>query len=212
MLGPCGDPTTSRTLRCRGVNWLAHLCLAAPTPLARLGQLAGDFVRGDELASLTPELREGVLQHRALDAFTDAHPAPRRCRARISGPLRRFGPVLVDVFFDHALAVDFERHADGRGLDEFVDGVHADLAAHVGLLPERLRAVAPRLIGERWLGCYAELAGIEATLRRMEGRLRRPAPLRDAVHELAREREAILAGFAEFWPEAKAFAAPWRRA
>ena len=77
---PCGAP----------MNWLAHLRLAPAEPLGRLGNLCGDFVRGIDLATLHPRLREGVAQHRAIDAFVDAHPVVRGSRRRLDEPFRRF--------------------------------------------------------------------------------------------------------------------------
>ena len=39
------------------MNWLAHLRLAPDEPLVRLGNLAGDFVRGVDLHQRHPSLR-----------------------------------------------------------------------------------------------------------------------------------------------------------
>ena len=60
------------------MNWLAHLRLAPDEPLVRLGNLAGDFVRGVDVSSLHPDVRRGVLQHRAIDRFVDDHSVHRR--------------------------------------------------------------------------------------------------------------------------------------
>ena len=48
------------------MNWLAHLRLAPSSPLVRLGNLAGDFVRGVDTAALHPDLPRGIAQHRAV--------------------------------------------------------------------------------------------------------------------------------------------------
>ncbi|HEX5054844.1 MAG TPA: DUF479 domain-containing protein, partial [Planctomycetota bacterium] len=75
------------------MNWLAHLHLAPTAPLLRLGNLCGDFVRGIELASLHGDLQRGIAQHRAIDAFVDAHAVVRRSRQRLQARFRRFGGV-----------------------------------------------------------------------------------------------------------------------
>lgn len=186
------------------MNWLAHLVLAGDEPIARVGQLAGDFVRGREIDTLIPELRAAVLAHRALDAFADAHPAMRAARARVVGPLRRWAPVLCDVFFDHLLARDFESLGPGSGLDGFVDLVHAELLEHLPLLPARLRALLPRLTAERWLTSYADLDGIHLTLRRMEHRLRRPVALADGVAQLRDQDAGFARDFDQLWAALRA--------
>jgi acyl carrier protein phosphodiesterase len=184
------------------VNWLAHLVLAGKDPLARVGQLAADFVRGDELATVAPALAPGIAAHRAIDAFTDAHPCFRRSRARIGGTHARWSSVLCDIFYDHLLAAEFDHFGPGPSLAQFVAAALADLRAHEELLPSRLRAALPRLIEENWLSSYATLRGVRLTLTRMESRLRRRVSLATVTAVLARERVGFREDFAVFWREA----------
>lgn len=76
------------------MNWLAHLRLSPPDPLLRLGNLAGDFVQGIELATLHPDLQRGIAMHRAVDRFVDAHPLVAAARARVPPALQRVAPRL----------------------------------------------------------------------------------------------------------------------
>lgn len=188
------------------MNWLAHLRLAPRAPLLRLGNLCGDFVAGVELAALHPDLRRGIAQHRAVDAFVDAHPIVRRSRARLDAPFRRFAGVLVDVFHDHFLARDWDRLGDGSALATFAATVHGDLRAHLDLLPPRLQRAVAWMESEQWLVGYAGLAGIDAVLRRMAQRLRRETPLGDGAAQLQAHYGALDGDFAAFWPELVAFA------
>lgn len=183
------------------MNWLAHLRLAPDEPLVRIGNLAGDFVQGVDLASLAPELRQGIAQHRAIDRFVDAHVATRRARARLDAPFRRFAGVLVDVFFDHFLARDWERLGDGRSLGAFADAIHAELRAHAALLPGRLRDVVPWMEAQRWLTSYARLEGIDAILARMGRRIARPTPLADGGAALRAQFDRLHGDFTVLWPD-----------
>jgi acyl carrier protein phosphodiesterase len=56
------------------VNYLAHLFLADSTPASMTGNLMADFVKGDAMLTLPPEVQAGVRQHRAIDRFTDTPP------------------------------------------------------------------------------------------------------------------------------------------
>jgi acyl carrier protein phosphodiesterase len=188
------------------VNWLAHLRVAPPEPLPRLGNLLGDFVRGVDVATLPAPVRAGIAQHRAVDRFTDAHARFRRSRALVPAPLRRFSGVLVDVFYDHFLARDWHRFGDRRPLAAFTADVYALLAAHHHLLPPRLRHAAPHMAREDWLGSYAAVDGIELVLTRMAARLRRPSPLADGATALRAHYAALGNDFAAFFPDLLAFA------
>lgn len=188
------------------MNWLAHLRLAPDEPLLRLGNLCGDFVRGIDLASLHPTLQRGVHQHRAVDAFVDAHPLVRASRERLDAPFRRFAGVLVDVFYDHYLARDWTRLGDGSRLDAFAATVHGELRDHLDLLPERLQRAVPWMQDERWLVGYAEVDGIDAVLRRMARRLSRETPLGAGAAQLRAYYDGLESDFTAFWPELVAFA------
>jgi acyl carrier protein phosphodiesterase len=63
------------------VNHFAHLYLARPTVESRVGNLLGDFARGLDTDRLPEAVRAGLEHHRAVDAFTDAHPEVLACKA-----------------------------------------------------------------------------------------------------------------------------------
>jgi acyl carrier protein phosphodiesterase len=188
------------------VNWLAHLRLSPSTPLVRLGNLAGDFVRGVDVRTLHPELQRGVALHRAIDRFVDDHAATRRARERLDPAVRRFGGVLVDVFFDHFLARDWDRLGGPTPLRAWLRDVHADLRAHLPLLPPDLQRVAPRFAADGWLEGYTTVDGIDRVLRLMARRIARPTPLGDGAAQLRANYGALGDDFAALWPELVAFA------
>ncbi|MBL8728025.1 MAG: DUF479 domain-containing protein [Planctomycetes bacterium] len=188
------------------MNWLAHLRLSPSEPLLRLGNLCGDFVRGVDVVALRPELQRGIRQHRAVDAFVDAHPIVRCSRQRLDAPFRRLAGVLVDVFYDHYLARDWDRLGDGRPLPDFAASVHALLREHAALLPPRLVSVLPWMEDQGWLVGYAQIDGIDAVLRRMARRLSRPTPLGEGAAQLRAHYDALAGDFAAFWSELVTFA------
>ena len=93
------------------MNYLAHAFLAAPQSEAICGAFIGDFAKGVDLAALPSGMREGVIGHRRIDAFTDSHPVVCVARARFEPPLRRFAGIIVDVVFDHFLAATFAAYS-----------------------------------------------------------------------------------------------------
>lgn len=173
----------------------------------RIGNLAGDFVRGVDLATLHPELVRGVHQHRAVDAFVDAHPAVKVARRAVPAPWSRFAGALVDVYFDHFLAVGWERFGDGGSLRSFAAARYEELETHAECLPPRLRRALPHLRAEDWLGSYAELDGLARILARMSRRSDKLAPLAEAWRPLADDPVRYAEAFAVLWPELAAYAA-----
>ncbi len=187
------------------MNYLAHLLLAEPTAEGWLGGLMGDFVKGTVDARLAPAVQRGIRLHRRIDAFTDAHTVHRRSRDRIGPPRRRFAGIIIDVCYDHFLAISWHRHAD-EPLDRFVGRVYAVLAEHEAELPERLRRIAPRMAEQDWLGSYRDLETVGLALDGIATRSPRIAPLAGAIEDVRTSYRELSRDFDQFFPELVAHA------
>ncbi len=108
------------------------------TRLLQLGGLMGDFVHGQPDPALPERLITGIRLHRAVDVYTDAHAEVAAARALLPSPYRRYAGILLDMWFDHLLARDFERWS-GRGLEPYSAGVRDLLLRHESSLPAGLR-------------------------------------------------------------------------
>src|SRR4051812_33392038 len=85
------------------VNWLAHVYLSSPSPEFWIGNLLPDLVSATDLKSFPAKFQNGILCHREIDRFTDAHPLVRRSMARIPPPYPRYARIIVHIFYDHVL-------------------------------------------------------------------------------------------------------------
>ena len=92
------------------MNHLAHAFLAGADDEVLLGGLLGDFWRGAPDPHWPPAIRTGVVLHRKIDVYTDSHADVARARTLFAPPLRRYAGILLDVYFDHVLAVEWPRH------------------------------------------------------------------------------------------------------
>lgn len=187
------------------MNYLAHLLLAGPEPHALLGALMGDFVKGPLDQRYPPAITRALLLHRRVDTFTDAHPVTAASRRRISPDRRRFAGIMVDLFYDHFLARDWDAHAN-EPLDAFTARVYALLGQHEALLPDRLRSIAPHMAESNWLASYARVESIHTTLDRMSLRLKRENRLTGAGTELDANYAAMEGDFRAFFPDLVRFA------
>jgi acyl carrier protein phosphodiesterase len=167
------------------LNYLVHLYLSDPAPLCRLGNLAGDFVKGPLDARWHPELARGLQQHRQVDSFAQNSTDFRRSKRRIAAEFGHYRGILVDVYYDHLLARNWDRFAD-RPLEVFARQVYRSIEDHRHLLPADFRRVAPRMIEHDWLVSYRDPAAVGRALERLGQRLTRPAPLADGLGELLR--------------------------
>lgn len=189
------------------MNWLAHLHLSEPTPAFRLGNLLPDLVKGPELARLPADFQPGIQRHWQIDAFTDTHPVFRRSVGRLEAPYRRFGGVLVDVFYDHILASHWPSHS-AIPLPDFAAEVYAGFEPYWKVIPDLARLRLQQMQEHNWLCTYREIAGIAAVLDRIGKRLRQPIDLGHAASLLERDYDLFAADFSAFYPKLQAHVLP----
>lgn len=194
-----------RYARDNGMNFVGHLLLTTPTPAGWLGAILGDFVKGPLAGRYEPDLERAIALHRAIDRFTDNHPAVRASVARVSTARRRYGGILVDIFYDHFLLRHWA-HYGGEPLDALVVRTYALLMQERDRLPERLQAVAPRMVAQDWLRANIRREQLALTLRRVSTRLRRGEPLATGVEEFDAHQQHFEADFHCFLPDVIAFA------
>jgi acyl carrier protein phosphodiesterase len=190
------------------LNFLAHMAVASHDDDALLGGLLGDFVKGTPEGRFSTGVAEGIRLHRAIDSYSDAHPATRASRSRISATRRRFAGVIVDVCYDHFLARHWDRF-NSVDLKTFVRRVYSVLSARQALLPERLTRILPRMIAEDWLSGYARLEQVGVALDRITCRLSRGACFLRAVVEIEDHYHDLEADFLAFFPDLVAFRSAW---
>jgi acyl carrier protein phosphodiesterase len=192
------------------MNYLAHLYLAGPDPEARIGNLMGDFVKGPVPDDLPDAWRSGILLHRRIDSYTDHHPVVLRSKRRIGPPFRRYGGILIDLFYDHLLTRQWVRYHD-QPLDDFVHDVHRLIERRLPELPPLMQRSMHYLLATDLLLAYRELDGIARALAGLERRLSRPSNLGAARVELERHYDALDEDFAAFFPELIAYTEGQRR-
>ncbi len=188
------------------MNHLAHLLLAGDDPEAKVGQVLADFVTAGDIAALAPGIQAGIRAHQRIDSFADSHPVFARARRRLKPPYRRFGGVLLDIYFDHFLARGWERYGDGGSLAGFADRSYRILNEYRDLPSARFRRVVAAMCRDNWLVGYASLAGVDRALQGLSQRFPRANPLASGGAVLRDQYAALEADFGEFFPSLAAYA------
>jgi acyl carrier protein phosphodiesterase len=181
------------------MNFLAHLYLSGDDPELLVGNLMGDFVKGRLEGRFPPGIERGIALHRRIDSFAAGNHNFLLSKRRIEPSFGLYRAVLVDLYYDHFLAIDWNEYAE-VAFPRFVANAYGLVSANSGTLPERLRRIVP-LLFEEWLPSYREIAGIELALGRMSARLVRPNPLGEGGAELRRNYRELHEDFRGFFPE-----------
>ncbi|MBY0524681.1 MAG: ACP phosphodiesterase [Gemmataceae bacterium] len=194
------------------MNWLAHVFLSEPDLDFRLGNLLADIVKGRDRHGMSDAFLRGTRCHQVIDAFTDFHPVVHRSRARVRDAHGRFAGILVDVFYDHFLARDWDRYTS-EPLHVFTSRFYASIQAQPVALPGEARMAVERMIADDRLGSYRQIEGIEASLLRisvrLSARLGQTFEVERAIAELTDNDIGLAADFAEFFPQLRSRVDEW---
>jgi len=183
------------------MNHFAHLVLAQATVESTVGNLLGDFARGLDQQQLTPGIMAGLLNHRAVDRFTDNHSLVQEMKLGFNSQRRRFAGIALDIYFDHLLIQHWDRF-DKRSLAGLIAGFYQRMTEGRELMPgENMRQVTTRMIEYDWFGSYRELDAIAEALDRVARRIRFANQFGNAIEDLQRNHEMIRDGFFEFFPQ-----------
>ena len=182
------------------MNYLAHLFLSGESTSILVGNFIGDSVRRKQFSTLDPAIQRGILLHRAIDRFTDAHPVVRRSKQRAQAVTGRYASVVIDVFYDHFLARDWPCYHP-MPLPEYAQSVYTILAGWLKEFPDRSRRFYCYMVAHNVLESYGSIDGITTVLEQMAKRAKFESNMELAGNELVRGYRYYESEFREFMPE-----------
>jgi acyl carrier protein phosphodiesterase len=165
------------------MNFLAHIYLSGDSDLIKIGNFMADGVSGNKHLELHSDIQKGIILHRFIDTFTDAHPLFRQSTKRLHANYHHFSGVIVDVFYDHFLAKNWHLYSDEK-LEDYVATFYESLDINHDLLTEKAQLMKPYMIQQNWLLSYRTIEGIEKILSQMDNRIKRESNMRLSVQEL----------------------------
>ena len=183
------------------MNYFAHLVLAQPTVESTVGNLLGDFAKGVDRKALAAGIDAGLMNHRAVDRFTDSHESIQRLKRFFSPQRRRFAGIALDVYFDHLLMKNWQMF-DRRPVAMVIDDFYQRLIEGQALMPsDQMRSTTRRMVDFDWFGSYRNIESIAHALDRIASRIRFKNQFHDAFEDLIANQTDIEAVFLEFFPQ-----------
>ncbi len=181
------------------VNFLAHLYLSRHHENLMIGNFIADGVKGKRYLDFEKDIAEGILMHRAIDTFTDAHPVTTRSKSLLRPFFHHSSGIILDVFYDYYLARDWPRYAEGT-LEEFTRRCYRLFHRREDILPERNRRILRFMEQNNWLLSYAQPEGIGRALEGMSQRVHFKNNMQEALPFLLQYEAELGADFHEFFP------------
>jgi len=187
------------------VNYLAHFYLANGDKGRMVGNFIADHIVGNQYLDFPESIQKGVLQHRAIDTFTDVHPVVLESKKRLRPIFHKFSPVIVDVFYDYLLAKRWNDYSQ-KSLKDFTINVYEVVNEFHYLIPEKAAFMFSYMERDNWLYNYRKIEGIDRALSGMSRRTIKGSKMELAAEYLRKDEAQYLAEFDAFFPDLVAHA------
>lgn len=189
------------------MNYLAHAYLSFHQPEILTGNMISDFVKGKTKFNYPQGIQNGIALHRAIDEFTDAHPATKKAREFFRSAYRLYSGAFIDIVYDHFLALDTNEFKNPTDLQNFSNRVYHTLQNNFLFLPHPFQYIFPHMKQHNWLFNYQYAFGIEKSF---EGLVRRAAYINESASAFAifnKNYTELKECYDIFFPTVKKFAA-----
>lgn len=188
------------------MNFLAHIFLSGDDDQLMIGNFIADFVKGNKKDNYPEGIKKGIELHRAIDDYTDHHPITGDSKARLRPKYPKYSGVIVDLYYDHFLAKNFEMYSK-IALPEYAQNVYAILSDNQSIMPDKIKKFLPYMIEKDWLTNYATLEGIGRTLTGLSKRVSFENKMDESIHDLKTDYAIYKHEFYRFFPQLITFAA-----
>jgi acyl carrier protein phosphodiesterase len=150
------------------MNYLAHIFLSRNIPKIQIGNFIADFVKGNKISIYPLLVQDGIRLHRKIDTYTDNHLVVLDTKKRLYPVFGRYSGIVLDVYFDHFLAINFKKFAPSQNLICFSLSFYATLIFNYYLLPDKVKSFVWHFILTNRLVTYSKIEGIEKSFAIMQ--------------------------------------------
>lgn len=159
-----------------------------------------DTVRGKRYLDYSNEIQKGILLHRFIDTYTDAHPIYRQSRRRLYEKYGHYAGVIMDIVYDHFLAKNWKYYNEIE-LDVYAAQFYDSLKENYEVLTIKTQNLMPYMIQQNWLVQYASLEGLETILFQMDHRTKNRVHMQEAIVEVQEYYPELELEFTQFMKE-----------
>lgn len=182
------------------MNYLAHAYLSFNDPETVVGNMISDFVKGKQKDDYAINITRGIMLHRAIDSYTDAHPATSKAKEFFRPFYRLYSGAFVDIVYDHFLANDSFIFSE-TDLSAFSQKTYRILDSHIEVLPSRFGAMLPYMKQHDWLFNYRYTWGIANSFRGLVHRAQYIDDSNTAFEVFEKNYAALQDCYNEFMPD-----------
>ena len=165
------------------MNFLAHIYLSENLDQLCIGNFIADSVKGKNVSQFPQEIQRGILLHREIDTYTDNHPIHKQSRRRLDKKYGHYKGVIIDIFYDHFLAVNWSKY-HATPLETFSKDFYDLMQNNTHILPEKVNYMLGYMIPQNWLYNYQFQEGLQRVMDGMNRRTKGKSKMNESLEDL----------------------------
>lgn len=146
------------------MNLVAHQLLSFNDKDLQIGNLLGDYIKGNKYLMFPDKIKIGILLHREIDSFTDSHEIVKKSASYFHSSQHKFSPIIIDVIYDYFLIKHWHLFSK-IPFDIFKENCYQLFQNRYNNLPEKLQTKISYLIKYDWYNNYKTIDGVQKTLK-----------------------------------------------
>jgi acyl carrier protein phosphodiesterase len=186
------------------MNILAHFYLSGENEELMIGNFIADHVKGKQFLTYPKAIQQGILLHRQIDSYTDTHELVAQSKVRLREKYRHYAGVIVDIFYDHFLAVNWKEYSN-TSLSDFTKKIDVVILKNHDLLPEKSALFFQYMQKYNAIDAYTRIEGIRRVLTGMSKRTPYPSGMEYAADDLQAHYTLFQDEFKAFFPQLAQF-------
>ena len=165
-----------------------------------IGNIITDFITKKDEELYSDRIKVGITLHRAIDSFTDTHPASLQLRRLLRPRHKKYAPVVVDLVWDYFLSAKWSDYSE-NSLEVFNAEIYDILSRRLTDLPTGLRSRLKQMITDDFLMAYATESRVRKSLQWMDNRVKFESAFHLMPIDIKENFELISHLFDQFFPE-----------
>jgi len=186
------------------MNFLGHLYFSNDDVQLQYANLFGDFVKGSDLSAYPIHIQKGIVLHRTIDSYIDHHEAVIDLLHNLYDELPKIAGIAVDLYFDHLLAIHWNRY-HGMDLPDFVQRFYTADVENKPSFFEEFKHLIKVMKAHDWLNSYSSFSGLENACNGLSRRISFPNMLANAPDVFIQKESHIEQAFEAYMADAIPF-------
>jgi acyl carrier protein phosphodiesterase len=153
------------------MNFLGHFYLGRYSNDLLLGNFIADAVKGNKYENYPEGIKNGILQHRFIDDFTDNNEYTKQILQILYPVHKKYSSVIVDLYYDHFLINHWSLFHNSSS-SSFILKCYDVLEDNVKYMPSKVEMMFRYLVAQNWIEDYRTTEGLHHIFLMMKQRMK----------------------------------------